>query len=122
MKHPAPLGKPNHTQRTCSRLIGIEESREILCGKSATEHVIYWWDNDPMGDEPGFDHGFCCTEHWQEFQQRWGCAGHHEVNAACGMPGSRARPDGPCFFDDLPIAEPERRLAVAVAFNDERES
>lgn len=117
----APLGKPNDTQRTCSRLLGFEGDRDLLCGKPASVHVIYWWDPAPKGGEAGFDHGFCCPMHWADFQRRWNCAGHHEVNEVCGMPGSRIAVDRPCFFDDLPTAEPERRLAVAVASQETRQ-
>lgn len=116
--HSAPLGKSNDTSRTCSRLLGHDGSGgEIMCGKPATEHVIYWWSADPTAGEleAGFDHGFCCAEHWADYQRRWKCAGHHEVNGVCGMPGSTIHPSRPCEFDELQASEPVRAMAQEIA-------
>jgi hypothetical protein len=108
-KPPVPMGEMNYTMRVCSRLSGRDvNGGEVLCGQPATVHVIYQWN-----DVDGLEHGFACPEHWHEFQARWSCAGHHEVNAVCGMPGSTiAGPNESCRLDDLPTAEPTRCVAV----------
>lgn len=104
-----PMGPPNDTSRVCSRLLGHDSDGEVLCGKPATEHIIYWWSG------AGYDHGFNCAQHWAEYQGLWSCAGHHAVNSACGMPGSLVHPERPCFFDGLLTAEPVRAVAASVA-------
>jgi hypothetical protein len=89
----------------------MEGNREVLCGKPATVHIIYRWDEPTLPDPAAYDHGWACPEHWQEFRERWSCAGHHAIGPHCGMPGSRVTLDG-CFFDDLPTAEPVRAVAT----------
>jgi hypothetical protein len=110
-----PLGLANNSSRTCSRLIDrADDGGEILCSKPATVHVVYWWDETPA-EGYGFDHGFCCDEHWIDYQRRWTCATHHEIGAACGMPGSLLNFDGVrswCSADDLPVSEPVRAVAT----------
>lgn len=109
-KGPPPLGEPNYSQRLCSRVVGgtVGGDDEQLCNAEASEHIIYWW------GESDWDHGFACADHWADYQRRWSCAGHHAVNAACGMPGSRCSPNQPCHFDGLPVEEPVRTVAVAL--------
>jgi hypothetical protein len=103
------MGTGGIIERRCSRILGEKDTD--VCGKPATVHVIYWWDPDVT--EGGYAHGFCCDEHWQEYRNRWRCAGQHPVGHACGMPGSRVSPEG-CIMDGLPVAEPLRRIAEAV--------
>lgn len=111
-KLPPPLGVPNDAQRRCDCLLAVGDNGEDLCGAPATVHIIYWWDPDPW-QGPGYDHGFACDKHWAEYQQRWSAAQHHDVNPACGMPGSRLSADQPCWFEELDVAEPVRAVAVA---------
>jgi hypothetical protein len=112
-----PLGPENLTQRVCSRVIGYKADTEmIICGREATEHIIYWWGEEPQGTYGEcYDHGFACAEHWADYQRHWTYAGHHEINHACGMPGSRLHPETACWLEDLPVAEPVRTLAVVSA-------
>lgn len=113
MAETAPLGDSHPGQRECSCLVGHDGAgAEILCNRPATHHVIYWWDDNPKDGAAGFDHGYCCDRHYREFVNSWGAAGVHEVNGACGMPGSRIHPSGPCWIEDLPVAVPTRTLAA----------
>lgn len=115
MAERAPLGDCHPGQRECTRLVGYDAAgNEVVCGTAATHHVIYWWDENPKKGEAGFDHGYCCDRHYREFVGAWSAKAIHEVNAACGMPGSRVHPSRPCWIEDLQVAEPVRDLAVPV--------
>lgn len=113
-----PLGNPSDTQRLCTRLVGhADDGREVLCRGTGVRHVIWWWREAKLGENQDdfWDHGFCCAQHWSELQERWNFAAAHALTPACGMPCSRCHFDAnTCTFDDLPVAEPERVLAVGV--------
>jgi hypothetical protein len=110
-----PLGKRNDKQRLCGRLVSRkEDGAEILCQKSATQHIIWWWRDAAPGEnmDDCWDHGFACLEHWREITRLWSYAAAHAINAACGMPGSRCHFEAnTCTFDDLPTAKPLRVVA-----------
>lgn len=115
VKQGPPLGATNGGQRLCTRLLGYADDRsEVLCNAQASHHVIYWWDDNPAEGDAGFDHGYCCAKHMAEYLANWRCAFSHEVNAACGMPGSRIVKDEPCRFEGLTTAEPVRAVAVGL--------
>lgn len=112
-----PLGDPHDKARRCMRHIAEDDQgREIVCGKPAIRHIIFWWREAAEGEHPDdcWDNGFACAEHWREFGKRWSCAAAHALTPACGMPGSRCHfEENTCTFDDLPTVEPERVIAVA---------
>lgn len=112
-----PLGDPHYAQRTCTRVVGQESGRELLCGNAGVRHVVWWWRQSRPGEnlDDCWDHGYVCAAHWPEVLARWTFAMAHPLTAACGMPGSRCSLDeNTCFFDGLEVAEPDRTIAVGL--------
>lgn len=91
--------------RTCTRLVGWDEDREIVCGLPGVLHIDW-----------GEAAGFVCADHEQEARDRWSWQAAHPLTDVCGLPGTLwvdGTPHGFCVFPEggLPTAEPVRAVA-----------